>query len=122
MNDEEIKEFLKKATEARKRIREILPSDVEGQKDMGAIVLDVRDPYEREAGHISGSVNVSFKFLAEKITIIAADKSSPINCYCNGGNRGALAADQLQNLGYINVASIAGGFNAFKIWKNKNDI
>jgi rhodanese-related sulfurtransferase len=41
------------------------------------------------------------------------DRQAPILCYCRGGNRGALAADELQRLGYSNVASIEGGLTAF---------
>jgi rhodanese-related sulfurtransferase len=42
--------------------------------------------------------------------------STPIICYCGGGSRSALAADNLQKMGYTNVASMAGGFKA---WKNE---
>ena len=47
-----------------------------------------------------------------KVDEIVPDKSAPIVCYCAGGNRGALAADTLQKIGYSNVVSIQGGLNA----------
>jgi rhodanese-related sulfurtransferase len=51
--------------------------------------------------------------LAAKITSAVPDKDAPIVCYCNGGNRGSLAAAQLQDLGYTNVSSIAGGLKGY---------
>jgi rhodanese-related sulfurtransferase len=49
-----------------------------------------------------------------KIEDLAPDTGKPIVCYCGGGSRSALAAESLQRMGYTNVASMSGGFRAWK--------
>lgn len=106
-------EYLRLAEAARQRIREIAPTEVEAQRDAGAVVLDVRDREEYEQGHMDGATNVSRGTLEMRIHEVVPDKQTTIVCYCSGGNRGALAADTLQQLGYVNAVSIAGGLNAY---------
>jgi rhodanese-related sulfurtransferase len=105
--------FLKRAAEARARIRETPAATVEAQHAAGAHVLDVREPHEHAAGHVEGAVNVRLDELAARIATVLPDKDATVLCYCNGGNRGALGADTLQSLGYKNVRSIEGGFRAY---------
>lgn len=112
--DQHDEAFLKKAADARARIRET-PADTVGMhRAAGAIVIDVREPGEHAAGHAEDAVNVPLAELAERIAHVLPDKSAPVLCYCNGGNRGALGADTLQRLGYTSVWSIEGGFRAYQ--------
>ena len=105
--------FLKKAAEARARIRETPAESVDAHRAAGAAVIDVRESGEHAAGHVEDAVNVPLAELADRIAHVLPDKSAPVLCYCNGGNRGALGADTLQSLGYTNVVSIEGGFRAY---------
>lgn len=106
-------EFLRLANEAKQRIKEIAPAEVNELSQAGAVVLDVRDKEEFSQGHIEGASNVSRGTLEMCIHEVVPDKNTPIVCYCAGGNRGALAADTLQKMGYTKVASIAGGLKAY---------
>lgn len=106
-------EIVQRADEARKRIREISPSAAQELLATGAVLLDVREEREYLSGHIPGAVNLVWTALDPGIDPIAADKSTPIVCYCTIGHRSAIAADTLQQLGYTAVASIAGGLKAY---------
>jgi phage shock protein E len=105
-------EFLRRAQEARSRIVELGPAEVDQLRLRGAILIDVRSPAEFADGHLEGALSLNLQRLEEEIQDRVPDQSTPLICYCNGGNRGALAADALQNLGYRNVHSIAGGLSA----------
>jgi rhodanese-related sulfurtransferase len=59
-------------------------------------------------------VHLSRGTLELKIEGVAPNADAPIICYCGGGSRSALAAESLQRMGYSNVASLAGGFKAWK--------
>lgn len=108
-------DFLKLAHAARARIREVTPDEALAKQAQGAIVIDVRDGEEvAEKPGLSGSVNISRGRLEVKIGDTVADKDTPVVLYCAGGNRGALAADSLQQMGYKNVFNVVGGLNAFK--------
>ncbi|MFN2348352.1 MAG: rhodanese-like domain-containing protein [Thioalkalivibrio sp.] len=106
-------EFLRLANEARSRIQELDPAQVDARREAGAVVIDVRDREEYEQGHMEGAMNVSRGTLEMRIGEVVADKDAPIVCYCAGGNRGGLAADTLQRMGYTNAVSIAGGLKAY---------
>ncbi len=106
-------EFLRLANEARERIQEVDPAQVDEKRGAGAVVIDVRDREEYEQGHMEGAANVSRGTLEMRISEVVPDKDAPIICYCSGGNRGALAADTLQRMGYRNAVSIAGGLKAY---------
>ncbi|MBY0267360.1 MAG: sulfurtransferase [Burkholderiales bacterium] len=107
-------EFLALADAARKRIKEASPEEVKQLAAKGAVVIDVRDAHEFAAGHIEGAINVSRGTLEMRISEIVPDKDASVVCYCSGGNRGALATDTLQQMGYKNAVSICGGLNAFQ--------
>jgi phage shock protein E len=112
-------EFLRKAAEARQRITEIEPEAVDQQVQQGAVLIDVRDEEEFNAGHIDGATHVPRSTLEDRIAEVVPDKQTPIVAYCGGGNRGALAADTLQDLGYQDVMSIAGGMANYKAQSEK---
>jgi phage shock protein E len=112
-------EFLRKAAEARQRITEIEPEAVDRQIQQGTVLIDVRDEEEFNAGHIDGAVHVPRGTLEDRIAEVVPDRQTPIVTYCGGGNRGALAADTLQDLGYQDVRSIAGGMANYKARSKK---
>lgn len=113
-------DFLRLADEARQRIKEVSPAEADELAKRGAVILDVRDKEEFEQEHIEGATQLSRGNLEMRINEVVPDKDAPIVCYCAGGNRGALAADTLQNLGYKNVFSIKGGLKAHLDTEGKN--
>jgi molybdopterin/thiamine biosynthesis adenylyltransferase/rhodanese-related sulfurtransferase len=80
------------------------------------VVLDVREADEYEQGALPGAVHIPRGFLESQIEGKIPDHDTPMVVYCAGGNRSAFAAKSLQDLGYSNVVSVAGGFNK---WKNE---
>jgi phage shock protein E len=106
--------FVKLATDAKTRIREVSPAEARDLKERGALLIDVREAEEFAKEHAAGAIHLSRGVLEMKIEQAAPDLAKPIVCYCGGGNRSALAADNLQRMGYTNVASLAGGFKAWK--------
>lgn len=101
--------------EARRQISEI---DVQHARDRLAeatpAVIDVREADEVEQGIIPGSIHISRGFLELRVEDAVPDKDRPVIVYCAGGTRSALAAKTMQDLGYTNVSSLAGGFTAWK--------
>lgn len=97
--------------EAKARIREVSVRDVQAmqQRSERAVYLDVREPNEWNLGRIPGAVHIPRGTLETKIEQ-AIPRDARIIIYCAGGNRSALAADTLQQMGYDNVASMAGGW------------
>jgi molybdopterin/thiamine biosynthesis adenylyltransferase/rhodanese-related sulfurtransferase len=80
----------------------------------GTVVLDVREPDEYDQGAIPGAVHIPRGHLESKIESQVVDRSTPIIVHCASGVRSAFAAKTLQDLGYTDVASLAGGFNKWK--------
>ena len=78
-------------------------------RDDGAVLVDVRDPNEWDAGHIPGAVLVPMGELAERIGEVAPDTSRPLVLYCAVGARSLRAASALTELGYERATSISGG-------------
>lgn len=110
-------ERFKQLTEdAKTRVREVSAAEASQLRSQGAVLIDVRESDEFEAGHAMGAIPLSKGVVELHIEDAVPDVSTPIICYCGGGSRSALAADSLQKMGYTNVASMAGGFRA---WKNE---
>src|SRR5688500_9504696 len=84
------------------------------RKEPGAVVLDVREPDEYEQGAIPGAVHIPRGTLESSIEGRIPDRSTPLVVHCAGGTRSAFAAVTLQQLGYTDVVSVAGGFNKWK--------
>ena len=80
----------------------------------GVTVLDVREPDEYEQGALANVVHIPRGHLEAQIESRVVDKATPIVVYCAGGVRSAFAAKTLQELGYSNVVSMAGGFGKWK--------
>lgn len=106
--------FQSLADAAQARVTAVTPESVDALISAGAVVLDIRDPDEHAAGHITGSVNVSRGKLEMNIESALPDLDQVILCYCNANNRGALSAATLQDMGYKNATYIAGGLNAYR--------
>lgn len=98
--------------QVRSRIREISPGELAKFREL-PLIVDVRDEEEFFSGHIKGAKNVSRDSLEETVGEIAPDRSGAILVYCAAGNRGALAADSLQKMGYLNVFSLKGGLSGW---------
>jgi molybdopterin/thiamine biosynthesis adenylyltransferase/rhodanese-related sulfurtransferase len=97
----------------RSQIREISPADARARgKD--AVVIDVREADEWAQGHVPGAVFIPRGFLEPRIEDKVPDRGQEVILYCAGGTRSALAARSLQDLGYTNVTSMAGGFGKWK--------
>src|SRR5712692_10295678 len=97
------------------RIREV---DTAGAADAvnrpETIVVDVREADEYEQGALPGAVHIPRGFLESQVESKVADHDAPVLVYCAGGTRSAFAAETLNQLGYSNVVSMAGGFNKWK--------
>jgi sulfur-carrier protein adenylyltransferase/sulfurtransferase len=78
------------------------------------LLVDVRESDEWSEGHIPGAVHVPRGYLESRIEQSAPDRSRPVVVYCAGGARSAFAAKTLEELGYENVVSLAGGFTDWK--------
>ena len=102
------------AEAAQARVTGVVPETVDALISAGALALDIRDPDEHAAGHITGSVNVSRGKLEMNVEAALPDLDQVILCYCNANNRGALSAATLQDMGYKNAKYIAGGLNAYR--------
>ncbi len=108
-----VEDIRRLADEARTRIQEIRPDEVPGRVVAGAVLIDVREEKEFNAGNLAGSMLISRGALESRIAAAVPDKATPIVCYCAVGHRSAIAADTLQKLGYANVVSMAGGLKAY---------
>jgi sulfur-carrier protein adenylyltransferase/sulfurtransferase len=82
--------------------------------DGDVALLDVREPDEYDQGAIPGAVHIPRGHLEAQVEARLADKSVPVVVYCAGGVRSAFAARTLQELGYADVVSMAGGFGKWK--------
>lgn len=106
--------FQKLADEACARVEGVSPDMVDSLLSSGAIALDIRDSEEHDAGHIEGSLNISRGKLEMIVESKIPDLTTTVLCYCNAINRGALSADTLRSMGYINAKYINGGLIAYK--------
>jgi molybdopterin/thiamine biosynthesis adenylyltransferase/rhodanese-related sulfurtransferase len=100
---------------AKGNIREITTEEAEAELARpGAVLLDVREPDEYEQGALAGAVHLPRGNLETSIEGRIPDKAAHVLVMCAGGVRSAFAADTMQQLGYTDVASVAGGFNRWK--------
>jgi rhodanese-related sulfurtransferase len=109
-------EYHQLVNEAKKEIKEIDPAELKRMQQSSSEfkLIDVREPDEVAQGSIAGAVAVPRGQLEYKIDTITTDKSEPIVCYCGGGGRSALAAQNLKRMGFKNVMSLAGGYKGWK--------
>lgn len=105
--------FEKLCQDVKGRIKEVSATGAAQQQQDGAILIDVREAVEFDKGHAQGAIHLSKGVIELKIEQAVPNPSTPIVCYCGGGSRSALAADNLQKMGYTHVTSLAGGFKAW---------
>jgi sulfur-carrier protein adenylyltransferase/sulfurtransferase len=100
--------------EARAQIREVSPQEVDALPAGAATIVDVREASEWEQGHLPGARHVSKSYIEQEIEAAAPDRSAPVILYCAGGIRSLFAGQTLAQMGYTDVASMSGGFQAWK--------
>jgi len=108
--------FLKLVGEARQHVQELSIEQVREklEKSEQFRLLDVREGEEYARGHLPGAESLCKGILERDIEKLVPDPSTPIVLYCGGGFRSALAAESLEKMGYTNVASMWGGWGAWK--------
>jgi rhodanese-related sulfurtransferase len=108
--------FLKLVNESKSRIREVTVDQTRERMaaNDGARLIDVREDDEWKAGHAAGAEHLGKGIIERDIETTVPDKAAEVILYCGGGFRSALAADVLQQMGYTNVFSMAGGWKAWK--------
>lgn len=108
--------FLKVVDEARKRVTECTVQDAKQKLDDGDkfFLVDVREESEFAASHIVGAIHLGKGVIERDIEQAIPDVDAQIVLYCGGGYRSALAAENLQRMGYGNVISMDGGFRGWR--------
>jgi len=102
-------------TQMKQRVEEIEPFEAAQEIEGDDVVLvDTREPHEYQEAHLENGRLVPPGLLADEIAEAAPDKSARTILYCRSGNRSFLAAEQLEALGYTDVASLAGGILAWQ--------
>lgn len=110
--------FLKIVNDAKSRIKECTIDEMRARQAKGDkfLLVDVREESEWAAGHIPGAIHLGKGVIERDVETKIPDQSTPLVLYCGGGFRSALAADNLQKMGYTNVISMDGGVRG---WKEK---
>ncbi len=108
--------FLNLVNDAKTRIRELSVEQarVRLASASGAQLIDVREDHEWQQGHAAGALHLGRGIIERDIEQRFPDRNTELILYCGGGYRSALAADNLQKMGYTNVYSMAGGWKAWK--------
>lgn len=101
--------------EARAQIQEMDLAQAAQHIAGGGLVIDVREPVEYDASRLHGAINLPRGVVEFKIgdNPMLTNKDTPILLYCKTGGRSALAAFNLQRMGYSQLASLAGGLDAW---------
>jgi molybdopterin/thiamine biosynthesis adenylyltransferase/rhodanese-related sulfurtransferase len=106
--------FRELLAQTKAEIREVDTAETDAARREGALILDVREPDEYEQGAIPGALHLARGNLESSIESRVPDKATKIIVHCASGVRSAFAAKTLAELGYTDVASMAGGFNKWK--------
>src|ERR1700704_1423938 len=111
--------FLRIVEDAKARVREVSIDDVKGRLDRGDkfILVDVREESEDAKDHLPGAIHLGKGVIERDIEERVPELNTPVVLYCGGGYRSALAADNLQKMGYTNVISMDGGIRE---WREKS--
>ena len=111
--------FLRIVEESRKRVRETTVDEVKARLDRHDqfVLVDVREDNEFAKDHLPGAVHLSKGIIERDIEEKCPDFNAPLVLYCGGGFRSAMAADNLQKMGYTNVISMDGGI---RVWREKS--
>jgi rhodanese-related sulfurtransferase len=107
--------FLALVKDAKKRVKETNVGDVKRRMDAGEnfVLVDVREESEWAGGHLPGAVHLGKGIIERDIEAKVPDSGKKIILYCGGGFRSALAAENLQKMGYSNVESMDGGWKGW---------
>jgi len=110
--------FLKIVEDTRKRIREVTVDEVRAKvaRKEKFLLIDVREESEYAADHLPGAVHLGKGIIERDVEARVPDQNTPMVLYCGGGFRSALAADNLQKMGYTQVLSMDGGIRG---WREK---
>ena len=119
MSKNHSEKFVTLVNDALMRIPEISPEEVIEKLEAGAdfALIDTREQHEFEEGHLPRAIHLSKGVIERDIEEHVADYDREVVLYCGGGYRSALAADNLQKMGYSNVKSMALGWRG---WNEKN--
>ena len=110
--------FLQIVNDARARVKEVTVDDVKVMLDRGErfLLVDVREESEFARDHLPGAIHLGKGVIERDIEQRVPDTDAKLVLYCGGGFRSALAAVNLQKMGYTNVLSIDGGI---RVWREK---
>lgn len=108
--------FLQLVELVKRRVKECSVSDVRARLDRGERFhfIDVREDHEYAKDHALGARHFGKGIIERDIESVVPDKKDSIVLYCGGGYRSALAADALQQMGYVDVRSMEGGIRAWR--------
>ena len=110
--------FLKIVDDAKSRVRETTVAEVKKRMDRGDrfLLVDVREESEFAKDHLPGAIHLGKGIIERDIEARVPQLATEMILYCGGGYRSALAADNLQKMGYTNVISMDGGIRE---WREK---
>lgn len=110
--------FLKIVDDAKHRVRETTVDEIKSRLDRGDnfVLVDVREESEWQKDHLPGAIHMSKGVIERDVEQKVPDLNTEMVLYCGGGFRSALAADNLQKMGYTNVISMDGGMRG---WREK---
>lgn len=110
--------FLKIVDDAKTRVRETNVDEVKSRMDRGDkfVLVDVREESEFAKDHLPNAIHMGKGVIERDVEQKVPDLNTPLVLYCGGGFRSALAADNLQKMGYTNVISMDGGIRG---WREK---
>jgi rhodanese-related sulfurtransferase len=110
--------FLQIVNDARSRVKETTVDEIKKRLDKRDqfVLVDVREEREFAKDHLPGAVHLGKGVIERDIEAQVPDLNAPLVLYCGGGFRSALAADNLQKMGYANVISMDGGIRE---WREK---
>ena len=111
--------FLKIVDDAKRHVRETTVDEIKSRLDRGDkfVLVDVREESEWQKDHLPGAIHMSKGVIERDVEQKVPDLNTEMVLYCGGGFRSALAADNLQKMGYTNVISMDGGVRG---WREKN--
>jgi rhodanese-related sulfurtransferase len=111
--------FLKIVDDAKTRVRETNVAEVKKRMDRGDkfLLVDVREESEYAKDHLPGAIHMGKGVIERDVEASVPDLNAEMILYCGGGFRSALAADNLQKMGYTNVISMDGGIRG---WRESN--
>lgn len=107
--------FLRLVEDAKSRVKELAISEFKKRWDAGwrPLLVDVREESEWAKGRLPGAVHIGKGVIERDIEAECSDHGRELVLYCGGGFRSALAADNLQRMGYRSVLSLEGGWRAW---------